>query len=230
MKDSVRQYLEKFEQASKDVIATEEKLYAHDIEVTRTIEHIKKEGQKKATPILEELVGKKRERQKYDDMLNGKLTVNLQELIREFDQFARADWYDKATSKVAISAQAGVVDMAGLKAKIKNKASDLRNALTITIKNSQYDIDHKFFIYKSMPLNEDIKFSDGSSLFDNLILTHKKDNFGREVTEIDLTENGKQNIMITFSPEDLINKTYFMRPVGLLRACVLNILEKNHTM
>jgi len=156
--------------------------------------------------------------------------VSVKDLKSELDKLAGNDWFDSADVKIAIGTQAGFIGREAIIKKIKQSSPDLRNALSITIKNEQYDIQHRFFIYKSMPLNEDVKFSDGSSLYDNLIFNQRIDNFGRDVTDIELTENGKQNLMITFSPEDLINKTYFVKPVELLRYCVLNILEKNQTM
>jgi len=230
MNKKVRDYLEKFEKASRDVVSVEEQLYAHDAATLKTIEEIKRESQKKVTPLLAELVSKKKERQKYDAKLQGLLSVSVKDLKSELDKLAGNDWFDSADVKIAIGTQAGFIGREAIIKKIKQSSPDLRNALSITIKNEQYDIQHRFFIYKSMPLNEDVKFSDGSSLYDNLIFNQRIDNFGRDVTDIELTENGKQNLMITFSPEDLINKTYFVKPVELLRYCVLNILEKNQTM
>ena len=231
MNTKVRDYLEKIVITNAEMQKAENELNIHKDLLEKDIEALKKEYDKKINPLLSEISEKKRERSIYKDAIKGQLKVNGFELLKEIDKRAQLKGIDQARLIVDIAAQGGFLTMDDIKKKVERGSLDFVNAFRLTIKNLEYTHYRKFMYCKSIDLDSNIEFSDGSSIFDNLVVTPHIDNFNRKVTRLGLTDEGLSKLMITFTPEDLINNGFLFKPVDLLRESVLNILEKqNPTM
>lgn len=227
MNKNVREYLKRFEQLNSEATQIEKKLYNHNSQVAQYIENIKKSSEEKISPIISELSKKRKERDKIGDTLKNQLIVNGDELIREINKHGRLAFRDLVRLIITIDTQDGFLSMDDLKTMIQNNHPSLRNAFKIIIKNNQYECHHKLFCnYKSLPLNEEIKFSDGSSIYDNLVLVPGLDNFNMKVTKMHLSEEGEKKLMLSFAPEELLDESKLLTPINLLKKSILSILER----
>lgn len=232
MNNKVREYLEKIEMVNAQVRQEEKKLSIHKEVLENNIKILQEEYADKAKPILEVIRKKIQERAKYEKTIKEQLSVNAYELLNELNRTAELKGIDQARMTINISSFGEHLTKEDLKKKIEFGSIHCENCFKITIQNLEYENYRKFMYCKSINLGNNIKFSDGSDLIDNLELTHSySDGLKLPITNIKLTEEGERKLMLNFAPEELIHNGFLFKPVNLLKTSVLNILEKqNPTM
>lgn len=230
MNSKIREYLEKMQQANAGAIEAERKLNIHNEAFEQKILEERRTHEINIAPILTEIKEKRTERDKYGQQLKDVLVVNIVDLIKELDRKAKCDYFDNARYSIQINELSGHRTREEIANMMETDPHLFRNAFHITFNNQKYCVDKKFLYCKSLNLDNNIKFSDGSSLLDNLVIVPYTDGQENKHTRLCLTADGERKLMVSFMPEELFNDAFMFRPVQLLRDSILSILENKPTM